>query len=190
MGYLQDAMLFLVNVFFGLLMAVLVLRFLFEYCRIPFNHPIVQTIYKVTAPLLRPLHRFIPRWKSADLATLLLLLVVQMLENWIVVSMSQFSPTVAGILLMSIGDLMALVVYVFIISIIVQVVLSWVNPDPYNPISNLVHNLNAPLLAPAQKMIPPIGVIDISALVVLLGLQLVLILVTSPIRDMGISLLA
>jgi YggT family protein len=189
MVYLLEAFLFLINIVFGLVLAVLMLRFLFQVMGIAFNHPLVQMIYKITSPILRPLHRFIPRWRTVDLATVFLLLAIQMLETTLTLVFNGAMPHFLGLLILSFGDLLSLAIYIFIISIIIQMLMSWVNPDPYHPVASLVNRINDPLLRPARDKIPPLGMIDISALAVLLGLQVSLILIVRPIRDIGISLL-
>ena len=68
-----------------------------------------------------------------------------------------------------------LVIYLLIGALILQAVLSWVNP--YSPLGPVVHQFTRPLLAPIQRFVPPIANIDLSPLVAILALQLVLIFV-------------
>lgn len=56
--------------------------------------------------------------------------------------------------------------------IIARAIISWVSPDPYNPIVNFLYMVTEPILRPARRIIPPIGgTIDISPIVVLLLLM-------------------
>ncbi len=83
------------------------------------------------------------------------------------------------------GEAMDLAIKVFLVSIFVQVVISWINPGLHNPMTSLLYSLNEPLLAPARRAIPPISGLDLSALVVLVGLQLASILVVPALRDLA-----
>ena len=74
------------------------------------------------------------------------------------------------------------------ISIFIQVVLSWINPEAYNPATIIIYKLTDPLLRPARKLIPPMGGLDFSVLVVFIILQLTLILIVNPITHLGQSL--
>ncbi len=59
-------------------------------------------------------------------------------------------------------------------AIIIRVLLSWIpGLNPYNPVVQLLRSITDPLLEPARRIIPPIGMIDISPIVVLFVLQLV-----------------
>lgn len=56
--------------------------------------------------------------------------------------------------------------------IIARAIISWVSPDPYNPIVNFLYMVTEPILRPARRLIPPIGgTIDISPIVVLILLM-------------------
>ena len=73
-----------------------------------------------------------------------------------------------------------LAIYIFLFSILIQVVMSWINPGAYNPVLSVLYSLNEPLLAPARRMIPPMGGLDLSPIVVMVALQLVAILLVRP----------
>ena len=82
----------------------------------------------------------------------------------------------------SFAELLELAFNVFIFAIIIQAILSWINPGHYNPVSSLLYSLNEPLLRPARRLIPPIQGLDLSPLVVLIALQVIKMLVIPPLR--------
>lgn len=51
-----------------------------------------------------------------------------------------------------------------------RALISWVSPDPRNIIVQLVYTITEPILEPLRRIIPPIGIIDFSALIAMLGL--------------------
>ncbi len=184
-NYAEHAGVFLVQTLFGLYILAIMLRFLLQWVRADFYNPVSQFLVKVTNPLLKPLRRVVPGFWGIDLAAILLMLVLQMLELFLVGVMVGQSFRPLGVLVMSIGELLTLAVYVFMIAILIQVVLSWIQPGSYNPVIGLVNRLSEPLMAPARRIIPPISGLDLSPLVVLILLQLTLILLVSPIKDLG-----
>jgi YggT family protein len=71
---------------------------------------------------------------------------------------------------------------------LVRVILSWVNPDFDQPAVPLVYRISDLLLKPFQRVIPPLGGFDLSALVALLALQVAQALVVAPLYGFGASL--
>jgi YggT family protein len=88
---------------------------------------------------------------------------------------------VLPLLRISVADLLQLVLYIFMFSIIIEVVLSWVNPGAYNPLTVILYRLNRPLLDPARRLMPPLGGLDFSPFLVLVALQLINILLIRPL---------
>ncbi|MGI6208125.1 MAG: YggT family protein [Anaerolineae bacterium] len=59
------------------------------------------------------------------------------------------------------------------LAIFVRIILSWFRVDPYNPFMQILYQITEPVLAPFRRIIPPIGMIDITPIVALLVLRLV-----------------
>ena len=89
----------------------------------------------------------------------------------------RFEVPVLALLLATVGELVALLLNIYMVTIIVQVIISWVNPGTYNPVSGLLYSLNSPLLSPIQRLLPPIAGIDLSPLFALIGLQVLKMLI-------------
>ena len=85
-------------------------------------------------------------------------------------------------LLWAIPELLSLVINVFLFSILIQVVVSWINPGGYNPALSVIYTLTRPLLRPAQRLLPPIGGLDLSPMLVVIGLVMLQMLLLPPIR--------
>ena len=188
-SYAVDAATLLIETLFGLYIVIVLLRFLLQLARADFYNPISQFIVKATQPPLKPLRRLIPGFAGLDLAALFLMLVLQSIELWLIFAVRDVAPGFAAIAILSVAELLQLCIYVFLFSIIVQVVLSWLNPDTYNPVTTLLYRLNEPLLRPARRLLPPFSGIDLSPLVVIIVLQLASILLVRPIRDIAKSFL-
>jgi len=77
----------------------------------------------------------------------------------------------AVLIIVTLATLISLVIDVFMFAIIVEVIISWMNPGSYNPVSSLLHSLTSPLLRPIRHLIPPIAGIDLAPLFAIIGLQ-------------------
>ena len=88
-------------------------------------------------------------------------------------------------LVLGVAGLLQFAIYVFMFAIFLQVLLSWVSPGAYNPVTVIVHRLAEPLLRRARALLPPAGMLDFSPLIVLVGLQLCIILIIKPLTAAG-----
>lgn len=188
-GYFSNAGVFLVNVVFGLYIFAVMLRLALQLVRADFYNPLCQAIVKITNPPLRPMRRVIPAIGRVDTSSVLLLLVLQMLNTGLVAVMLGVSPALAGLLVMAIAELTSKLIWLFIGAIFIQIIISWIGQGGYNPIMGVIDDLTAPLMRPARRIIQPIGGIDLSPMLVLVGLQLALMLIVHPLRDFGAGLL-
>lgn len=168
-----NAGIFLLDTLLGLYIMAFMLRFLFQWARVDFYNPISQFLVKITAPVLNPFRRFIPGLMGLDMAAVVVMLLLQWLL-FVTISLihgAQILPV--ALLVIALAELIKLATYVFIFSIFIQVILSWINPQGHNPIVGLLYSLNEPLLRPARRLLPNLGGIDLSPLIVLVALQLV-----------------
>lgn len=184
-SYVGNAATFLIQTLVGLYILIVMLRFLLQWARADFYNPVSQFIVKVTQPPLAPLRRIIPGIAGLDLAALVFMFVLKFVELWLVTTLLGMTPQVGGLAMLSIAELLGLAINVYVFAILIQVVISWVNPGMYNPVMGLLHSLNEPLLAPARRVIPPISGLDLSPIAVIIVLQLVSMLAVAPIRDLG-----
>ena len=184
-GYIGNAGLFLVQTGFGLYILAIMLRFLLQWVRADFYNQIVQILVKITNPLLVPLRRLGPGLYGIDLAAVVLMLALQMLELFLMAYLLGGSLPPATLLLGTIAKLLGLLVGVYFWMILIQVILSWVNPQTYNPAIGLVHSLTEPVLKPVRRLMPDLGGLDLSPLLVVVGLQMLRLLVITPLRDLA-----
>lgn len=192
-GYFGNAGTFLVQIVFGIYILMVMLRFLLQWVRADFYNPISQAIVKITNPPLRPLRRLIPGLFGVDLASVFLLIVLQTVELWLINAMrfgSLFVPP-PGLVVLAIAQLIQLGIYVFLFSLIVLIIISWIQPQGAygNPAFNLMRSLTEPLLRPARRVLPPLGGLDLSPILVFIGLQLMLFLVVAPLTDLARQML-
>ncbi len=189
MPYVQNAGAFLIQTLFGFFALVVMLRFLLQWVRADFYNPLVQFVVKLSNPALVPLRRVIPGLMGVDMAALVLVLAIECVKIICLVLLESGRPSVAGVLVVALADTIALLITVYFWGIIIQALMSWLNQDMRHPLRVLLWQLTAPVLRPAQTVLPPMGGIDLSPILVLIVLQLFNFLLVAPLYDLGRSLM-
>jgi YggT family protein len=184
-SYAGNAGVFLVQTLFGLYIGAIMIRFLLAMVRADFYNPISQFLVKITNPPLVPLRRILPAILRLDTASIVLMLALQMGELVLIGAIKGFGFHPLGLVVMAVAELISLVFTIYFVTILIQVVLSWVSPGGYNPAVSLLYSLNEPLLGRARRILPPIHGFDLSPILVIIALQLAKILIVAPIADLG-----
>jgi YggT family protein len=196
-GYLTSPLMLIINTLFDIYILLVLLRFLLQMLRADFYNPVSQFIVRLTTPPLHLLRRFIPSIGGQDVASVVLCLLLIyakfMVMRLLAIPAAHIggvmapigSVSYAGLLVLSIADLIALVLTVFLVAVIIQVILSWVSPGHYNPVIGLVNRIAEPVLKPIRKFIPPLGGLDLTPLFASLLLLVVKMLIVPPIIYLG-----
>jgi YggT family protein len=166
---------YLVEAVFGFFVFMLLTRFHFQWLRVSFRNPVGEFVLAATNWMVLPVRRFVPGLMGLDLATLLLAWIAQALGLWAQAAIVGAEPGVGAILAIAAVDLLRYSLYILVFAVIVQAVLSWVNP--YAPLAPVFNSLTAPFLRPLRRFIPPLGNVDLTPLILLVLLQVALILV-------------
>jgi YggT family protein len=180
---LDQAAKLVIDVAFGLVVYALIARFLMQLLRAPFRNPIGQAVIALTDWIVKPLRRILPGFRGIDWASLIAAFVFQL--AWLFALYAVFGrgfsmdgSGIAYVLGMTAIELVRAMLWLLIIVVIVQAVLSWVAPD--GPLAGLLNAMTFPFLRPLRRVIPPIGgALDLTPLILIVILQLVLIL---PVR--------
>lgn len=185
---LLEAFIYVVRTAFDFFIYIFMLRFLFQLVRADYYNPVIQLIVKLSDPLIRPLRAVVPSVGAVDMASIVALFILAMLEHGIFVWMSGMPGNVVGLFVWSFGALLGVALNVYFFSIIIQAVMSWF-PGASLHIAGLLHLLNEPLLGRARRLLPSVSGIDLSPLVALVVLQLVNIVLVGPVAQAGMRLL-
>ena len=174
MSVLAEIAIYVIRTIGSLYLLMVLLRFLFQVVRADFYNPISQTIAKATNPLLIPLRKIIPGVGGIDIASLVLALIVQALLIQIVYAM--YGHGFIGpiyLVLWSIVGILASFANIYFWGLIIVIVASWVAPHSQNPALVLVRQIVEPAMAPLRKIIPPLGMLDLSPIVAFLILNII-----------------
>ncbi|MBA1149458.1 YggT family protein [Ectothiorhodospiraceae bacterium WFHF3C12] len=182
-SYLGDPLLFLIDTVFGLYIIAVMLRFILQMVRADFYNPISQFLVQITQPVLRPLRRVVPGFAGVDISSVVLMILLQAaaLALMSLVAYGQVNPIY--VLARTPVELVGLVFTVYIVAIIVMAVISWINPDRYNPVQTLLYSMTEPLMRPFRQIIPPIGGIDLSPLAAIIAIQVLKMLLMRPLNS-------
>jgi len=164
---------------FGLLTMSLLARLLMQWARVPFRNPLGQFVMAVTDWAVIPARRLIPSVTGFDLPTLLLAWLVQAMHLGVLLElMSAMGLAPTGFLTVAILAILTILgvinygLYLIMGVVIVSALFSWFNP--HAPLAPLLNMLSRPFLTPLQRVIPPLGGVDFTPMVLLLILQVLL----------------
>jgi YggT family protein len=196
-SYFTSPLTLIITTLFDLYVLLVLIRFMLQMFRADFYNPVSQFIVKVTSLPLKYLRKGIPSIAGQDTSAVVLCLLLTFIKFVLLrlldVEIMQISSNVAyiagvsylGLIIYSLADLISLFLGVFLIAILIQVVLSWINPGTHNPVIGLVNTLAAPALRPIQKLIPPIGGLDVSPLFAMLAIVVMKMLLIPPLMSLA-----
>lgn len=184
---LNNAGIFLVTTLFDLYLFILAIRLILVWVRADYFNPLSQITVKLTNPLITPLRRIIPNIANLELATLLSIIVFEMLKFLLIGIMTSGMPNISGLFILAFADTLKIVLNIFFYGILIQALLSWLQPG-YSPMTQILMKITSVILRPIQRVIPPVAGFDISPIPALIGLQLLTILLVSPLFGIGLRI--
>ncbi|MDP1559030.1 MAG: YggT family protein [Nitrosomonas sp.] len=172
---------FLIDTILGLFSLALLLRFYLQLFRVPSYNQLPKFLFAVTDFVVRPARRVIPGFKGMDLSTLLLAWLAEciIITSTYLLQGYNFGANIGGsasaIGLLGVVEIVKMSLYIILVMIIVQAVLSWINPQ--NPLAPLLDSFTRPFLGVFRRRIPLIANVDLSPLFALIVIQLLLVVV-------------
>jgi len=184
-GTSLNAILFLISTLFNLYILVLIIRLILAWAKADYSHPITQLVVRLTSFIIKPMKKFLPDIGGIELSTLVLIILVEVIKYFVITLLSFGLPNVIGLLILAIGDSIKLILEILFYAILLQAILSWVQPG--SPINHVLNKLTSPIMRPLQRVIPPVAGIDISPIPALIILQLLIIIVVNPLLGLGLG---
>ncbi|MDG2071074.1 MAG: YggT family protein [Pseudomonadales bacterium] len=180
-----NAGVFLIQTFFGIYFILVILRFLMQVSRANYYNPICQAIVKVTDPAVRPLRQIFRTVRGLDFSTLVIAFAVQFIAVVLVMLLKGgyiFHPVyIAWVLL----GLVSTILDIYFFALLISVIASWIAPYTQHPALSLVSELTEPVCRPARKLLPPMGGMDFSIILVFVAITLIdSYLVVQPLANM------
>jgi YggT family protein len=184
-SYFTDPLVLIIEALSSLYILAVLMRFLLQWCGADFYNPISQFLVRATQPPLRLMRRYIPPVGKIDTSSLILMLSLQMLANFLIGLLQGATLGVGALTVIAIMELVNLLFNVFIFSIIARALLSWLNPGRFDAASSILYSLTEPLLNIFRRIIPDLGGIDLSPLAALLFLQVARMIILPPLSQLA-----
>jgi YggT family protein len=168
----MNSMSFLISTLFDLYIMVVILRIWLQAARADFYNPFSQFVVKVTQPIVAPMRRVIPSIGSIDMATLLFAYVLCVLKFVVLVIVASHGNVIfsTDFFLIGILSLIKAAGGMLFWVLLIRAILSWISQGR-SPIEYVFHQLTEPMLKPIRNILPDLGGIDLSVLVIFIALQ-------------------
>ena len=148
-------------------------RLLMQISRVVYYNPISQGILKITDPLCSPIRRVLPTFGRIDTATLFLAILLQLTIICLVMKLSGGLVFDFLYVAWALVGLAALSCDIYFFGLLISVIVSWLAPHSNHPAIVLINELINPICQPARKIIPPLGGLDFSIILVFMTITLV-----------------
>ena len=147
---------------------LVVLRFLLQVVRADFYNPISQFVVKATDPLLKPMRRIIPGLFGVDFPSVVLALLVQIVGLMLLLALNGgFVFNIIAYLFYAVFGVVEVTLNFYFFAIVILIIVSWVAPGGHNPAALLLQQLVEPIMKPLRRVLPPMGGLDFSPMLVL-----------------------
>jgi YggT family protein len=168
---MTQALYFVLKTLTQLYLLLLILRFWLPMFRADFRNPVAQGVLRLTSPLVVPLRRFIPPIGRIDTSTVLVAFAIEYALILLLLLLTGRSAGIVPIGLTALIELAILSLNMFFFVVLIKIILSWVAPQNYNPVTAMLTTLSEPVLRPFRRLVPPIGGLDISPIFAIVLLQ-------------------
>ena len=187
MSAVNEILGYLVQTFLSLYLVAMLLRFLLQLVRADFYNPISQFLVKVTNPLVIPLRRAIPGYGGIDLASLLLALMLQLAGIATLLLLNGLGlPGIFLLLVWSVLGVIGLLVNIYFFALLAMIILSWVAAGSRHPAIYLLYQITEPVMAPVRKLLPPMGGLDFSPILVFILINIIQIALRHMAESVGL----
>ncbi len=156
----------------GIIIFFFAVRFLLQAAGADFYNPISQGVVTITDPVAKPLRTLLPSMGRWDFASLLAAFLLQGLITYLMYSLSGAAfPGFGALSVRTLFMVLEQILTVYWLFLIINIVASWVAPGSPHPALLLLGQIIEPILAPARRLIPPVGGFDFSVLLVIIVVQ-------------------
>lgn len=173
---MANAFYFLITLAFDLALFVVILRWWLQWNRADFYNPMSQFVVKATNPLILPLRRIIPAMGKIDSATVLTAFLVSLAKVVAVALLFTGYSSIVVLLLKAGLNIVLQGLYLLFYILLARAIMSWFSQGR-TPVEHLFSQLTEPLVAPIRRVIPPIGMLDLSTMVLVIAIIFVRIIV-------------
>lgn len=185
-GTSLNAILFLISCIFDFYILILIMRLVLAWVGADYHNPVTQFVVKMTSFFIKPMKKILPDIRGIETSTLVAIILVEVCKFFFITVLSFGLPNIIGLFILAIGDFLQLLIWALSIALILQVILSWVQPGSH--VHQTLDKFTSPLMRPFQRVLPPVAGIDISPIPALIILQLLIIVLVNPMKGVGLGM--
>lgn len=169
------------------------LRFFMQIFRTPARNPLSNFVIAITDFAVKPLRKFIPGVNGMDLASLIWAWLAEIILLFLFFALAGANVFMGGpltlpaIVFLAFVKLVKFSIYLLIFAVLVQAILSWTSP--YHPLQPVFTSLTRRFLSPIQRILPKLGGVDLSPLVLFVICQLLLIIPINTLEAIAVRLI-
>lgn len=189
MNALNNGAVFLVQTIFELYLLILMLYVLLRASGAHYANPIIQVLVRLSEPVIKPFRKMIPEVRRIDWAAWVVIFFVKLIEVILLLLFTNFSPNLLGMVVFALAGLLKLLLNIYFFGIIIFSLMSWFQNVSQNPLNHVLYHLTTPILKPVRGMVPLLGGMDLSPLIVIVVLQLINIVLLTPFLNFAVGLL-
>ena len=170
---MHDPLTFIITFVLRVVALVFLLRFVLQAVRASFYNPFSEAIVRLTDPVLRPVRLVLRPHKNLDLAAFGMAWLAYTLAVTVHALANDLPLDVLFILNDGLHAALSMVIGIFLVAIVVTILMSWIAPGIYSPAATIAREVAEPVLAPARRVLPPLGGLDLSPMITVLVLFMI-----------------
>lgn len=170
---MSDPLTFIATFVLRVVALVFLFRFILGVVRASFYNPFSEGIVRITDPVLNPLRQLLRPYRNLDFASFAAAWATHMVVAAIYAFSAGATLDALDILNDSLRATLSLTIGIFMIAIFVTIIMSWIAPNVYSPAAIIARDIAEPVLAPARRILPPMGGLDLSPMITILVLIMI-----------------
>jgi len=165
---------YLIQTLGSFFLTLVILRFLLQLVKADFYNPISLFIVNATQLVSNPIRALLPAFRSFDVASLVLAILLQ----WIIIQLT-YTINNLGIVNFFIAiswgfvGILSMILNIYMYGLLATIVISWIAPQSQHPAITLINQIIYPAMDPFRRLIPPLGMIDLSPMLFFIVLNVI-----------------
>ena len=187
MNAITEISIYLLQMAVGIYLLAMLMRFILQLVLADFYNPISQFLVRATNPLVLPARRVLPARGRFDPASLVLAVLLQLFG--IIALLSLYGMALPSISLMfawAVIGVLGLLVKIYFFALLAMIILSWIAPGSSNPAIYLLYQITEPVAAPVRRLLPDMGGIDFSPILLFILINIVQIVLRNLAMGLGL----
>jgi len=178
---------YLIQTVVNLLLFVVLLRAILCAVRADYYNPITQLIVRITGPVLNPLRKLLATRGRLDLAAIVLAIVLQAIGIVLAIALHGAMAPISPRLLLWAGiGVLGLLINIYFFALLAMIIVSWVAAGSRHPAILLLWQITEPVMAPFRRVLPPLGGLDLSPILVFILINVLQITLRNIALSVGL----